>query len=242
MMLWSVKFTTFALLATSASIAVSAGSLYNVRDILRSDGGLEVNLRRGVDEILDNIVRRQDASSPTSTASAPELSVTPPASGDASKINITAWDEKTSEACMTALSGFGGTATNPAGMAICYNLPFLDNSTGVFQADLRLYQIAAPTGDFAGIPSQNIHLGLSYLGATISSANFSALTKRDVPLSWQPTKRQSDPSNQTNQTMMMPTFVEGYAFVGQINRNLLATKINTYVSPNNVNHEAKVVC
>src|SRR5437667_1198668 len=112
-MLRPVKLAISILLA--ASVSVSAGSLHDVRDILRSDGGLEVKLRRGVDEILENIVRRQDSSAPTSTASAPQLSVTP-ASGDASKVNLTAWDEQTSQACMTALMGFGGTATNPAGM------------------------------------------------------------------------------------------------------------------------------
>src|SRR5438045_6121734 len=184
MMLWSAKLSIIILLAASASISVSASSLHDLRDSL-PESELEVKLRHGIDEILDNIARRQDASSPTSTASAPKLSGRP-ASDNVSKSNYTAWDEQTSQACMNALMKFGGTATNPAGMAICYNVPFLDNSTGVFQADLRLYQIAEPTGDFVGIPPQNIHLGLSYVGATVSAANFSSLHKRNILFSRPP--------------------------------------------------------
>ena len=77
------------------------------------------------------------------------------------------WDEETAAACVEHLSKLKG-PTNPSGTAICYNLPSLDTATGRFMADLRLYQVATPSGDFQGISPEQIEVGVQYDGASVS--------------------------------------------------------------------------
>ena len=80
------------------------------------------------------------------------------------------WDEETAAACVEHLSKLKG-APNPSGTAICYNLPSLNTTTGRFMADLRLYQVATPSGDFQGISPEQIEVGVQYDGASVSPFN-----------------------------------------------------------------------
>jgi len=133
--------------------------------------------------------------------------------------NITQWDSDTQAACIANLASLNGVASNPSGLAICYNLPMFDNTTGVFEADLRIYKIAEPTGAFANIPSNSIQVGLSYIGATVSAVDKASLRRRDEPtslISWP--KRQAGPA---------PTLAQEYSFVGQINADLLKANMGT---------------
>jgi hypothetical protein len=82
-------------------------------------------------------------------------------------INMEAWDSETEAACQEALARLPA-ASNPSGTCICYNLPSLDTSTGVFEADLRVYKVSEPSGAFSGIAPQNIQVGLMYAGASVS--------------------------------------------------------------------------
>ncbi|KKA29308.1 hypothetical protein TD95_002374 [Thielaviopsis punctulata] len=85
-------------------------------------------------------------------------------------INLEAWNNQTEAACQKALDSIS-VASNPSGTAICYNLPALNASSGVFQADLRLYKISDPSGSFAAVSPSNIQVQLSYNGASVSSVN-----------------------------------------------------------------------
>jgi len=139
------------------------------------------------------------------------------------QMNVTMWDEQTEAACSTALMMLNGVASNPAGMAVCYNLPYLDNSTGLFGADLRLYMISGPSGDFSGVPAQNVTVGLQYFGASVQTINPSELKKRDS-YSW--------PSGESEREIeqraaMTPSLVQSYAFIGQINKDLMTPNMNT---------------
>jgi len=139
------------------------------------------------------------------------------------QMNVTLWDAETTTACNDSLMMLNGVASNPAGMAVCYNLPYLDNSTGVFQADLRLYMISDPTGDFYGIPAQNVTVGLQYFGASVQTINPSELKKRDFS-SWPSTRREHEIEKRAT---MVPSLVQSYAFLGQINKNLMVPNMNT---------------
>lgn len=159
------------------------------------------------------------------------------------KMNITAWDASTSVACTTQLQKLNGVASNSAGMAVCYNLPFLDNSTGLFQADLRLYQISAPSGNFAGVPAQDVTVGLQYFGATVQPLNVTAMSvKREEfaegyglggglkALTW-PVTRDVDAELMSlivSRQASVPTLVQSYEFVGQVNKTLFAGVTTTY--------------
>jgi hypothetical protein len=166
------------------------------------------------------------------------------------KMNITAWNAEASSACVTQLSKLNGKASNDAGMAVCYNLPFLDNSTGLFQADLRLYQIAKPAGDFLDVPAQDVSVGLQYFGATVQPLNMTAMAakKRDLEfaqgygisgglksLSWPVTRDVNEVEKRDVELMeqlwgrqtQVPTQIQGYMFVGQVNRTLFAKLTTT---------------
>lgn len=199
-------------LATSllfVSQVVSAGVLSDASSqLLRREESMEQKMRRYMDSlIVEPIERRQ---TPTGTGA----------------VNVTAWDAQTAAACATELEALNGVASNPSGLAVCYNLPFLDNTTGVFEADLRLYMISAPTGGFANIASSNVQVGLAYDGATVSAVNASSLKRRQDEtgtsmISW---PRDEDG---LQKRVMTPTLMQSYAFVGQINKDLLTTPMGT---------------
>ena len=104
---------------------------------------------------------------------APSSSATP--TDTASKIpamivvQASAANTTTDAACRTKLSALNGQASNPSGLAACYNVPEYDNSTGAFQADLSMWKIAAPTGDWAAVSQDSVMVALSYPGATVAS-------------------------------------------------------------------------
>lgn len=162
---------------------------------------MDGEMRRFVDSVVEPVEKRQSTTSTTMT--------------------VAEWDTETMAACTTALETLNGVASNAAGMAVCYNLPYLDNSTGVFQADLRLFTISAPTGNFVNIPQQNVMVGLSYAGATVSAVNNSAIgvtarSEGSSLISW--------PRDLTemNRRSTLPVMQQAYAFVGQINKDQLA--------------------
>ncbi len=138
-------------------------------------------------------------------------------------INMTAWDAAANTACNIALSHLPE-ASNPSGTCICYNLPALDNQTGTFEADLRLYQLSTPSGQFTGIPPQNIQVGLSYRGASVSPVSAQTAAKKVVS------------KIATRQDLLAPDAVnpnlrllQTYLFVGQIDKDQLSPTMTMYV-------------
>ncbi|KAK4175765.1 hypothetical protein QBC36DRAFT_19252 [Triangularia setosa] len=85
-------------------------------------------------------------------------------------IDMEAWNEAVNNACRESLSTLN-IASNPSGACICYNLPVLNNITGAFEADLRLFQISEPRAEFQGIPQERINVSLSYNGASVAMKN-----------------------------------------------------------------------
>ncbi|KAH7412511.1 hypothetical protein BKA64DRAFT_330371 [Cadophora sp. MPI-SDFR-AT-0126] len=183
---------------------VAAGVLGDVSRLGRRVDPEEV-MRRYVDTIVEPIEKRQ-----TTTAG----------------MNVTQWNAETAALCTAQLEALNGVASNPSGMAVCYNLPALDNSTGVFMADLRLYMIAAPTGAFANIASTNVQVGLSYNGATVSAVDSSTLSRRADEtslISWP----RSELIETQKRAAMIPMLIQSYAFVGQVNKDLLVANMGT---------------
>ncbi|KAK2625390.1 hypothetical protein QTJ16_004702 [Diplocarpon rosae] len=186
---------------------VTAGVLGNAARLIRRDGSEEA-MRRYIDTII----------SPE-----PESSISPRQAIPAG-MNVTQWSADTAVLCTNQLESLRGVASNPSGMAVCYNLPALDNTTGVFMADLRLYMIAAPTGAFADISSTNVQVGLSYNGATVSAVNSSTMAKRsdDISMISWPRDVEID-----KRAAMIPMLVQEYSFVGQVNKELLVANMGT---------------
>ncbi|TWU79096.1 hypothetical protein ED733_008715 [Metarhizium rileyi] len=132
--------------------------------------------------------------------------------------NMTTWSIATNEACLKALSPIQR-STNPSGKCICYNLPTLDVTTGVFEAELRLYRISDPRDAFASIPQENIKVSVAYQGASVSP-----ITPEEVMLM----------GNVRNETRLVsprevdggPNLVQTYLFVGQIDKARIAENMS----------------
>ncbi|KAF2231034.1 hypothetical protein EV356DRAFT_452798 [Viridothelium virens] len=158
---------------------------------------------------MDNLEKRQGITAPSSTSSStgttPTVS-TMPASGNAADFNITQWNEMTAQACSSAIQALNGNAGNPSGMAVCYNVPFLDNSTGVFESEVRLFNLSAPSGEWAGLSMDAISISMSYLGASVAPTRGLMMAKRDVSTM---ERRQSIMSAMTNKT-----------YIGQIHNSI----------------------
>ena len=140
-------------------------------------------------------------------------------------INMTAWDLQATQACAVALSHLPE-ASNPSGTCICYNLPALDDQTGAFEADLRLYQLSTPSGQFAGIPGQKIQVGLSYSGASVSPVSAQTASQKVVTAP-QIVARQ-DASITDNITEINPDLklLQTYLFVGQVDKSQMSSTMS----------------
>tara|TARA_R110002003_G_scaffold42_11_gene3136 strand:- start:2687 stop:3373 length:687 start_codon:yes stop_codon:yes gene_type:complete len=201
----------------------TAIKLRHVNALLQRGDDVEDVLRREA-ELVATLTRRQNAD-PADTA--PLASLTP-ASGDASRADLAKWEEDTRNACMQTLSNLNGQASNPSGIAVCYNLPFLDNKTGVFQAELRMYNVSAPINPWAGVTAADVSMTLSYLGATVQNMN-GTFTKRDI--SWPPIRARepSDGMLVERQNINGMTELKVLMYVGRINSNLMGSAMNQYV-------------
>ncbi|KAL1897122.1 hypothetical protein Sste5346_004327 [Sporothrix stenoceras] len=127
-------------------------------------------------------------------------------------INMTAWDDTATTACNSALVKLPE-SSNPSGTCICYNLPALDNTTGTFEADLRLFQLSTPSGEFEGIPPENIQVGLSYSGASVSPVSVASASKLVVGRA----------DTAANGSLRL---LQQYLFVGQIKKEMMTADMN----------------
>ena len=108
--------------------------------------------------------------------------------------DLALWNEQTSAACLEALrldDNDDTRSNSPAGISVCYNLPFLDRSTGVFQAELRMYNISTPVDEWQGVVAADIALELSYVAATAQLIDRLSLRKRNLYIE---SPRQPSPS------------------------------------------------
>lgn len=126
-----------------------------------------------------------------------------------SVLNEQQFNETATAACLDALDDVTY-VVNPSGMAACYNIPFINLTTGVFAADIRLYQVRAPSGPFEGISSSDYTLEMRIPAAIVSS----------------PDRLQSNQSTGPNS----PLLLQDFRHIGQLDRGLSFDKLTTYVS------------
>lgn len=211
-------FKTAALGGLLVAGHAAALKLGEVNAVLRRGEDLEEVLRRDAG-LLATLTQRQDANA---ADSAPLASLTP-ASGDASIADLQKWEEETRTACMQTLGKLNGQASNPSGIAVCYNVPFFDNSTGVFQAELRMYNVSAPIDPWQSVTAADVSMTLSYLGATVQAMNMNN-TKRDFSEA-RARARWSDGSLVERQTISTMTELKTLMYVGKINSNLMGAAL-----------------
>ncbi|KAL7270081.1 hypothetical protein RUND412_007220 [Rhizina undulata] len=159
-------------------------------------------LRRNVNEML----RRRDTTTSTSTVTTDTGARNETA---VEQLNLQQWATNTTIKCMEKLANVTQ-ASNPAGIAVCYNLPFLSTDSGVFAADLRLYQVSAPEGDWASVGG-NIDVSLMYDGAAVQLRN--------------ETTGEVNATDAAAASTTGPQKVQEFQFVGQIDQQLLSQSL-----------------
>ncbi|KAF2731506.1 hypothetical protein EJ04DRAFT_526083 [Polyplosphaeria fusca] len=206
--------------ALLGGLLVAGHASAKLNAILERSQDLEDVLRREANSVLvGSLTEREE---PGLVIRAPQASTTP-ASGDASTADLAAWEDETQRACQSALMSLNGQASNPSGIAVCYNLPFLDNVTGVFQAELRMYNVSSPIDPWTGITPADITVAMSYLGARVQTMN-GTVAKRDI--SWPPIRREANGllvERQTGTGAAPPQELKVLQYVGQINSNLMGS-------------------
>jgi hypothetical protein len=121
-------------------------------------------------------------------------------------IDIQAWNDAANKACQDALRSLQ-VASNPSGACVCYNLPAMDNTTGIFEADLRLFQLSEPRDQFLGIPPEKIEVELTYNGATVSEVKQGPVTNL---------KARQEQQDAPREDLRM---LRSYLFVGQVDKD-----------------------
>lgn len=158
-------------------------------------------------------------------------------SANAVNVDPTKWNAQAEQACMTSVMNLKGKSSNPAGLAVCYNVPYLDEAKGTFEAELRMYNISTPAGEFVGITPAMMMVTLQYQGATIQTSNGTLPVKRDlielVERQLQvennvatPTGTAMPPSGAMPQGILMPSEVAVRKYIGVVNKALLVPGMN----------------
>lgn len=199
------------LLIALSSVSLCAKDAFNALRLLhhRSDTLDDVVYRRADEMIAGHLVVR----TPQPPPAAPSQSATSTLTGsDPSSIDQAQMDATISAACSTALGDIKS-VSNDAGLLGCYNIPFLNTNTGVFEANLRLYQRSEPKGAFVGVKSAEISVQVSYPNAAFSTIPRSTQNaRREVGL-----ETRQDPGNMKE--------LQTFLFVGQVSGTLTLTKL-----------------
>ncbi|EGS21320.1 uncharacterized protein CTHT_0031750 [Thermochaetoides thermophila DSM 1495] len=133
-------------------------------------------------------------------------------------IDLEAWDQAANTACRNALRNLKE-ASNPSGTCVCYNLPLLNNNTGTFEADLRLFQLSEPTGIFAGIPQDQIEVSLTYNGASVTEVKQTSKAQ-DTVLPAAALFARQDANNDDLKLL------QSYLFIGQVDQDKMSNPMS----------------
>ncbi|KAL1887718.1 hypothetical protein Cpir12675_006446 [Ceratocystis pirilliformis] len=151
-------------------LSASEATVANYGEIVKMRKAAEVSLSSTKSSFdLNNDTDLNDVSNKGSTKASDRSISEVPLNPDGT-VNMEIWESTTEQACQKALSSTAA-ASNPSGTGICYNLPALNMTSGVFQADLRLYKISDPSREFTAVLPSNIQVQLSYDGAFVSTVD-----------------------------------------------------------------------
>ncbi|KAL8760679.1 MAG: hypothetical protein Q9184_003148 [Pyrenodesmia sp. 2 TL-2023] len=162
-------------------------------------------------------------SGPVSSSAAGHVAL-PAASSEAQAVTAipSTWRTQTAAACMGSLAALNGKASNPSGLAACYNVASWNSSTGIFQADLQLYRIAAATGDWMALMTQAVNVGLSYSGATVAPTGNNRKRSQESPSPIATDSQTVERSRVPRAAAAAPIMVQEMTFVGKINKDMMS--------------------
>ena len=129
------------------------------------------------------------------------------------------WDEITNNACLLRMNSLNGTATNPSGKAVCHNIQDLNNSTGAFTADVRLFQVAPATGNWLSLRPTGLTIGMSYHAASVQLQN----TEGEGGKSGESWLSRDRAHSQLRRSLgQEPQFLQKMVFLGQVKSDSVA--------------------
>ncbi|KAF8426926.1 hypothetical protein EV426DRAFT_707139 [Tirmania nivea] len=95
--------------------------------------------------------------------------------GEASnQLTLKTWAADAMEKCQTRLKN-ATSASNPAGIAACYNIATFDRTKWTFLADLKLFKVSAPDKDWEAI-GMDVQVGIIYKAAGAEEMPFANST------------------------------------------------------------------
>ena len=128
--------------------------------------------------------------------------------------------------CMNALIAMNGQASNPSGMAICYNVLSYGNTTGTFQANLKLYRISDGSGDWVMVRQEGMSVGVMYPNATAAYANENTMFKRGNWLLHRPQVPSTGRQGKLMGRATSPAIISDLNFVGKVNNSTMSQPYN----------------
>jgi len=141
---------------------------------------------------------------------------------EAQNLDLESWSRETVKLCAEKLKSIT-TASNPAGVAGCWNLPLLVESTGVFAADLRLFRVAEPTGDWKNVDVSSYNISVEYDGSA-------AIQARNM------TDKERKASKEGMEGSKLTKLVDSQ-FIGNLDRSVVTEDLSEYVSSLVLLHE-----
>lgn len=82
-------------------------------------------------------------------------------------------------ACTSAISEIKD-FNSDSGLGGCYNVMYLNRTSGLFQADLRLYKVSEPKGAFSGISIDNMLVNLNSDYAQFAQVSLTPSSRRSI--------------------------------------------------------------
>ncbi|CCX34177.1 hypothetical protein FPQ18DRAFT_305551 [Pyronema domesticum] len=130
---------------------------------------------------------------------------------DTKNLDLESWSRDTVKLCADKLNKTV-IPNNPSGVAGCWNLPLLVDSTGIFAADLRIFRIADPTGDWKDVEVSSYNISVQYDGsAAIQPRNMTVMERR----------ASLEGMKGSNLTKLVDT-----QFIGNLDKSLISGQLN----------------
>lgn len=207
----------FASLAQSLQHILPPSDIIDASKVFGRSNSVEGKVRRDAHIILRHALYQRNAiPSPEAIAQI----ITDPSPSFAALTEDT-WNTTAEAACLKALGAMKSTTANPCGMTACYNIKYLNTTTGTFQTELRLYRTSPATGDWATADSKSFSVGITCDGAPMAAVNTGMGKRDDDLLSWPPIRRYASADSHLKRSATPPKLLQQTSFYGQVNENLM---------------------
>lgn len=212
-------FAEQASLAQGLQHILPPSNIIDVSKVFGHSNSVEGKVRRDAHVMIRHALHQRNAIPSPSSGSISQIIPDPPSLEDASGEDT--WSTNTEAACLKILGAVKSTAANPCGMTACYNIKFLNTTTGAFQTDLRLYRTSPATGDWTSADSKSFSIGITCDGAPMAAGNTKLGKRDDYLLSWPPIRRYAKANSHPKRAATPLKLLQQITFYGQVKEDLM---------------------